>query len=634
MSISTKKTTIKDNPDQLYIRKLIASVFKPTTDVPLDEWAEANVRLPFSAIAQRFSCDPTPYLRDPIKYCSGNEVANGHRVFRVTVVGSVQSAKSTLQEVVASFAICEDPGPMMWNYQTDGDAKEAVRERIEKMFKANPLINSMLPKRYAAQHVDFPHMFVIIQGAETRDNLQSKPIRWLLNDETWLWPPGHLAEAEKRVTAFWNKMIVNTSTGGIENDDTHDAVRDGDMCTWMFTCPTCGLLQPFQIKGRGKEFAGGVTWEDNEKTRNADGTWNFAEVARHTYYECSNMDCGHRFRDSVASRRLMNSRARYVPRNNNPLPGNKSFHFNAFCVEWISWSTLAIEFLKATEAAKFGMFLPLQEFVQKRLGEFWRVQETQSEVNKVVSDYRMMDAWADEYARFMSVDVQADHFWYVVRAFAADGRSRMISCGRISGTWDDVRTMQLRVQVRDKLVLVDCSFGPGGKGPRAVYYQCCRFGWTAMMGDDAKSYSHVDKERKQVYQRPVSGKMFGDPMRGAKATDVSSYDKSKMKTRYCAMFKWSNPTIKQIVDNLWHGRGKAWDVPANTPVEWFAQIKAEIPQVVVNKTTGRGAVVYVLVDKRSGAHMRDCECMIVAAASMAGLVGDDISLPEDEGLDS
>lgn len=611
--------------DEQFIDDVVTSIIKPVTDVTLDVWAEENVRLPFSAISSRFSCTPTPYLREPMRFCTGSAMQNGHRIERVTVVGSVQSAKSTLQEVVASYAIAEEPGPLMWNFQTDGDADEAVRERIDRIFKATPPIAKLLPDRYRAKHIDFGHMFAIIQGAETRANLQSKSIRWLLNDEVWLWPQGHLAEAEKRTTAFWNRFILNTSTGGTEDDDSHGAFSDGDQCEWMFECPACKMLQPYQIKGRNKKYTGGLTWETNELTQNPDGEWNYMELAKTAYYECSNSDCTHRYYDSVASRRDMNLRSRYVAQNTNPLPGNKSFHFNAICVEWVSWSKLVVEFLKAVSASKFGAFLPLQEFIQKRLGEFWKLQETHSEVEKVTANYRAGDPWADEYRLYMSVDVQADHFWYAVRAFATDGRSRLLYCGKILGSWDDVRAVQLKARVADKCVGVDASFGPGGKGPRAVFYQCCRFGWTALMGDDKISYS-VARADGKVTQRPISKKMLGDPMRGAKTSDVSAYDKSKMRMRACALFRWSNPTIKKVLDNLWAGNGKAWDIPENTPADWFKQLKAEIPQVKVDPATGRGRVKYVLVDRKNGAHLRDCECMIVAMASLSGLIGDDVEI--------
>jgi hypothetical protein len=212
---------------------------------------------------------------------------------------------------------------------------------------------------------------------------------------------------------------------------------------------------------------------------------------------------------------------------------------------------------------------------------------------------------------------------------AIHGRSRLLHCGKILGSWDDVRAIQLRAKVADKFVGVDASFGPGGKGPRAVFYQCCRFGWTALMGDDKLSYSVV-RTNGQVAQRPISKRMFGDPMRGAKASDVSIYDKSKMKLRVCALFRWSNPSIKKILDNLWVGKGKAWEIPENTPSDWFSQLKAEIAQTKIDQTTMRSKLVYVLVDRKNGSHLRDCECMIVAMASLAGLVGDDVASDDSE----
>ena len=65
-------------------------------------------------------------------------------------------------------------------------------------------------------------MTLWVLGAHNKTNLQRRSIRWLVGDETWRWPEGHMAEAEARVTAFgWLGKCLFMSQGGEDDDDTH-----------------------------------------------------------------------------------------------------------------------------------------------------------------------------------------------------------------------------------------------------------------------------------------------------------------------------------------------------------------------------------------------------------------------------
>jgi hypothetical protein len=608
--------------DHDFIFKTFAERFKPSTTLDLDVWAEEHVRMPYSAVSERFSCALTPYLREPLKICAGNTVINGHRIEEVTIMAAVQGAKSALEEAIACYAIAEDAGPMMWNFQGDSDAKEAAESRLLKLFRATKPVCALLPHKYRTQVISFDHMFLIIQGAESKGNLQSKSIRWQLNDETWLWPAGHLAEARKRTTAWWNRMIINVSTGSVWDDDTDTAWKEGDQRVWSHTCPACGHSAPFQLLTRGREC--GLTWDENELTRKKDGTWNYIEVAKTVKYQCR---CGKLWKDTPASRETMNATGFYAITNLNATPKKVSFRFPAMCVPWISWVDVVVEFLKACDAMKLGVLIPLQEFVQKRLGEAFRPRGVEAPPDSKTSTYKMGDPWPEAFRKFMGVDVQSDHFWVVIRGVSEYGKkSRKLWCGRVDGTYDDVRAKQLEFGVDDICVIVDAAYGQGGKGPRSVFYQCCRFGWTATFGDDREFFSEVDKKTGLPKKVLVSKPQLGDPLLGAKASD--GMDKSAMKLRVCRVFRWSNPGVKDILENLWRGRGIPWEIAEDTPIEWFNHMKAEIKKVVPNKQTGRPDIRYVLVD-RKGAHLRDCECLIIVGMIRSGLLAADFVKPSE-----
>ena len=597
--------------DEQFIKCVIAGAMKPRNLVDNVKWCCTHVRMPYSARQEKFSTNIARYIEEPLRFAAGNQMLHNHRVKEVTVLGAVQSAKSAMQEAHACFAVSEDPGMLMWNFQTNEDAKEAAESRIQKMFAATRPVRDKLPGhgRQRTTAINFDELYLIIQGAETKANLQSKSVRWQINDEVWLWPDGHLSEARKRVSAFWNSSILNVSTGSLKGSEIDIAFLEADQREWMFECPSCHTFQKYHIKRKGD--TGGVTWDDNETTH--DGMeWNKLEVAKTVRYECD--CCDHIFKDNPRTRREMNLSSKYVAQNPNPLPGKVSFHYNALAVEWIPWADVVLEFLNATQLAKQGLLLPLKEVVMKRFAEAWEERGAEEAVAVATSGYLMLEPWDRMADKFMAVDVQDLGFWVGARYFSDDGASRGYYYEYIP-TWDDVRAKQLELGIEDKKVAVDASFGPGKMGPRAVFYECCKYGWTALQGDDKEYFSIIDKKTGLSRRRLYGRMQFGDPLIGQKATNAK-YDPKKMKLRVCPLFRWSNPGVKDILENLSRGRGAPWEIPKDVPDVWHKHMAAEVKRVERSSTTGRPVAKYVQVKRDN--HYRDVELMLIVSGGLMG----------------
>jgi len=196
------------------------------------------MRLKGSPHGDRFNANLTPWLKEPLEVFADNAVRE------ITLQCCVQGGKSTLMTVAAAWAMSLDPGSMMINCQTDDDAKDYAKERFRPSIESVPEISARLPDdrvRNAMCSISLPDMFVIVQGANL-SNLQSKSIRWLLNDEVAFWDggkPGLLDHARKRTTQFWNRRILNASTAGLVGGDMDLAFDAGDRREWQFMCPSC-----------------------------------------------------------------------------------------------------------------------------------------------------------------------------------------------------------------------------------------------------------------------------------------------------------------------------------------------------------------------------------------------------------
>lgn len=493
------------------LEQIWREAWRPPDRRPVWEWAEEHIKaIPYSPLPGRFRVANSPMLREVV------EAIVDPRTRLVSIVASVQSSKSTAAEIALCYIISNLPGPTLWLDQTDDDAKDQSEGRLQKLFEECPPVRSLFPsnpnkKRNATIH--FANgMTLWMAGAHNKSNLQRRSIRWLIGDETWRWPQGHMAEAEARVTAFgWLGKCIFLSQGGFAGDDTHRKHETTDMREWQFCCPACGTRQPYLWRN--------VRWENT--TPNEQGEPNYREVRDTARLLCSH--CGEEFEDTDEMRRKLNAGSAFVPMNPHAARENVGFHWNALAT--MSWGHLAELYLRAKAASQKGDDSLLQQFYQKRLGLAWDEFTEDFTIEQSVSDYLMGEHWPEEALikgiplRVMTVDVQQGHFYVVIRAWAANGGSRLIHCEK-TYTWETLRGVQQMHGVYDGLVFLDCGYATFD-----VYSKCAEYGWIALMGDRRSTYSHRAKGGKTVER-------YYSPKRRVSAQNGPSYDLSRVGSRW------------------------------------------------------------------------------------------------------
>ena len=144
----------------------------------------------------------------------------------------------------------------------------------------------------------------------------------------------------------------------------------------------------------------------------------------------------------------------------------------------------------------------MQIFKQKQLAQFWSDAPDDFQSLQAIGEYKMGDEWDQEAridpatrkkhsdhkrekqirARFMSVDVQRQGFFCLVRSWAENGDSRLVRW-RYVQTWEDVAQMAKVNEVHPALVYVDC-----GDQFDDVIRQCGINKWTALRGDQRNDF--------------------------------------------------------------------------------------------------------------------------------------------------
>lgn len=576
---------------------LLAPNWRLPERIPPWKWCEENVKnIPYSPIPGHFKSANSPWVREAMEAMSDPDIR------LVSIVAPVQSSKTIGAELCLCYIVANFPGPCLWLSQTDADAKDQAEARLHKLFSECDAVKKLFPTdrhKKKTQTVFFSNgMTLWVLGAHAKSNLQSRSIRWLIGDETWQWPNGHMQQAEARVTAFgWLGKCIFLSQGGTENDDTHRKFETTDMREWEFKCPKCGKYQPYKWSN--------IEWDKNY--RDGEGRMDFAKVRSSVRLVCE--FCKHEIADSDANRKLLNSSAKFVPQNPNAPATKAGFHWNSLAS--MSWSELAEMYLRAKESCRRGDMEDLKNFYQKRLALPWGDLEEDFTLDISPSGYRMGDDWESEAAvgakgailppphenknrvrlRFLTVDVQMDHFYAVVRSWACDASSRLVYCAKLQ-TWEDVEILQNRFGVFPQLVFVDAGYSTF-----EVYRNCAKHNWTALMGDGRRDFPHRVKGK--ITQR------FYSTARHPLVSD-----------RKCRMHYWSNLGIKDTLARLRSNQnpaeGSTWEVPSDVPEEYLKMLDSEQRVKKGNSWEWRQ------IGKRPN-HYWDCEAMQVCAAYMMKL---------------
>lgn len=611
-------------------------------------WAADNIDLPLGgyAIPGNFHIEKSRHLIALL------EALEDDRRRMINALKATQTGGSMVSDIFVPWTLDNAPGPIMWNWHTDLMASQHAETRAMPVIRNCRRLERLMPEDRSAkrkQEIVFKNgVPLYIQGPAT-GNLQGKSIRYLINDEVWQWRPGRLREALARVTQYkkiGTSKVLNISQGGTVGDDWHKLTLDGDLFEWEVACPHCNHFQILcmeeKIQGENGESDKKVyrmKWDDN---------------GENIFYECA--QCLKPIHDSDTQRAGFNATGRY--RQTRVGKDRETVTFSWSSLIWLPWKDLVKEYRECLAAKKVGALLPLKAFLQKVMAKFWDEKE-QIEVSNLQIRYLgyMPEEnpqpakpaegqqirpgapliWADgfeERFRFLTVDCQADflEFWAVVRAWGG-GQSRRLWRGKLD-SWEAIRGVQLKWNVKSQFVAVDSGF----RGSE-VYRQCCRHvdetgrGWIAFKGSPSETFIHTFPPQPGRAPRPnekrvYSERTYGDPMLGFKNRDsekwlstvsphaLALYQKGNFK---CPLYLWSNPSVKDITANLRDGKGIPWFAPLEERYDqgeniYKAQMGSE-PKILERDARGNEKWSYHQVGDN---HYWDCENEQTVCAIMAG----------------
>lgn len=533
-------------------------------------------------------------------------------VNEITVLCSAQSGKTLTLLALVAWLIAEDPGPALWVTAKLGEAKKLSKGRVLPLLERCGPVADLLPTNRMFKttlEIYFPSAPLFLTGSESPASLQSTPFRFVILDEARSYPPGALEMVSKRFRSFshnYKKVIITTPA--LEGDAVHRSYLAGHQARWEVVCPGCG--HSHDMRWGDQKTVGGLKWDKNEETYDESiGAYRFEALTKTIRYHCWNPECEHVWHDQMADRKQIATEGAWVSGNPNAPSNHRSYTWNALLPWWPAWKDQVMEFLQAKKALEWSDFHPLKDHMNETRGEVWTDQLRYGDDDKYlaqrVANYDPLEPWEHELRRFMSVDVQGAggrHFWYVIRAWGAGAKSRLLAYGKAL-SWEELKSKHEEWDVPADNVVID-----SGQWAPEVYQKVIDSGyrWKALKGDDKDGYKIQGKTF--LYQKSMV-----DPTLGRK---------KDRQIRDIELYVWAKYGVIARMYAFIHGVMGEWEIFDGTSEDYNLQVTTWDRRARVGRNGHESLEWY---QKRKEDHLADCEQMQIVAAAATGL----LHMPEE-----
>lgn len=417
-STRRKSKPVKAEPRVNWFQEEL-DAFKPPERYTVSEWADNfRVLTNISAEPGRWRTNRTPYLKEPM------DKFTDPLIEQIVLCFGAQIGKTEAELNMIGYALDQTQSPVMMVYPTDTIAKFASDKRVQPMIKSVKSISDNFDENSKLLELDFNNgNYMVLVGANSPSSLSSRSIKYLFFDEIDKYPAFSGKEADpiklakERTKTFVDKKIVMVSTPTVESGNIWQALMNAnERRQYYVPCPHCGVSQTLKFKQ--------IKWPD-EHNDNAD-------MIRDTaYYECEH--CGGHIHDKHKMEMLRHGKWEAVNASQSKVR-SISYHLSSIYSPWVTFGDVAYEFKtsKGTPAS-------LMNFINSWLAEPWRSAKTKSTQNMQFTESTYPCGIVPDKAVLLiaSVDVQLDHFWWEVRAYAPGVKSYLIDYGQAS-TWDDL----------------------------------------------------------------------------------------------------------------------------------------------------------------------------------------------------
>ena len=572
-------------------RAIFLEFFTPQERLNVWQWADRNVdfsRVPNydTPLHGRYDSGLLPWWREPAEYLTDLNV----REITILKAARVGGTENLLLNAIRHSVAC-NPQPTLYVTSDQLSAERFMANRIKRGLMASQATARALAKSQQTLYdVSFQSMDLRVTWPRQKQAFKQDGWALLLCDEVSTWPGYSPEMARRRVDSYPFPHIVFLSSPDPaskrngDEDPIFQEWRRGDCREWRMPDPAGGEF----TWGMGSPSGWGLRWDPAAKRE--DGTWDYQRVSDSAYFLTPG---GARIEN--AQRLTVARKGRWVATASaTASPRCVSYHVPIFLSPFAGgdFGSVAVSFLKAKADGQ------LRTFVMEQLAEVFAERVEQANDDALLArclDYGMGAEPAALLApgeetptrvAFLTVDVQAEHFWWVARVWypgaeAGGGASALLGFGHC-------------VEFEELEALAE-RFGAGAIGIDSgyevrnpeVYEWCQKSGAIPLRGSD------------QLKFLPVREIMV-DPYRGRKGSGQETL----------ATYTWNVNVFRSLLLGMMRGESRhRWTLPTGVPLQYLVQAgSTECIDGVWKHKPGRRAD-----------HLWDCEVMQVLMAYLGGI---------------
>lgn len=560
---------------------------------PVD-WCRENVDFSLNpayptSYKGRWDPDLLPFWKEPLENMF-NPIVREQTLLKPTQAGGTENV--CLNGI--RFSVAVEPRRILYVWGDLIAAVDDFKERIVGGLEcAKPTRDRLKKARSVECRLDFPDMTIV--GAWPKNTMAFKRNPWdiIIADEFSTYGSMTPEMIRKRcdTVPFSHICWISSPDPQMKQTSKNDPIfiefEAGDKREWEMPDPETGSLFRFVMGSR--DDIHGLKWDQDAKRD--DGTWDEEKVRASAYYVTPDGT-----RIDNADRMDLVRQGEWIPTRPEAPEWLRSYHINTFYMPFKSgdFGNIAIAFLRANERGPAG----LRVFVYEYLAEHYydtKEEAVEDQISFRQDQYKrgelisQSELYKDIYiekqrSTVMSVDVQKDTFWYVIRDWIDGGDSGLVDWGHCVTFADlDNAADELKIDFMG----IDAPF----REMEVMDYAATRNAGGAQWVIPLFS-SDILKQSLQI--------MLRDPYLG----------KTRAGEETLETYTWNSDVFRSILIQMERGESRcAWRVYRDIEMEYAKQVtaKEKVDGVWRNR---RG---------HSQDHIFACECMQVVLARVLRL---------------
>jgi hypothetical protein len=456
--------------------QFIYDLFPELAKLNIWQWAEQNIdysRSPSydSEWKGPYRLSYMPYLREPLEACS-DPVVKEVWMWACTRAGK---SENLLLTVMRYLIATNPPHTMLYIGGQQEKVESFYGKRIVRGFNLSQATADRLERASVREHsIDFHGLCdLVVSWAANKQVTKGDSYPVIFADEVSSWPSFKADTLrERQATVAFPKLIgVSSADAESRRSSDEDPIiqewENTDMREYMMPDPA-DRTKKFRYVMGGPDVPHGIKWDD--RCKRPDGTWDLEMVENTAHYITP---CGARLDE--ADRLPLLAEGEWIP-TVRTLPWRRGYRVTRMMTPFPTgnFGNMARAFVEAKRKQDAGQFnedgrSPLRVFVYERLAEKFYMEKRVPELTEIdarVTEYERgqrvseTPAYSPIYVgrkriMLLTVDVQKDHEWWVLREWIEGGDSGLFDCGQSDGI-QSLREIGVKHHVKG--VLIDNSY--------------------------------------------------------------------------------------------------------------------------------------------------------------------------------